>query len=254
MLIAELGRVLAPFGLDLIGVATPAAYDALVPASHRLGAHPTATRSIVVVGNGGGAFWTAYRRHVASHPAHADRVDPLDDFTTAVMAEHVVPLAARLAIRAELHLPFRDTTPPVSFVHLAEAAGLGRRSVLGVLVHPEYGPWIALRAALFVDVALTAPRPAAGFDPCPSCATRPCLTACPADAVSHPGGWDVPRCVAFRVGRADANPCVDRCHARVACVYGRAHRYPDDALAHHHGRAFAVMRSYARSGASGSVT
>ena len=254
MLVAELGRTLAPFGLNLIGVATPAAYDALVPASHRLGARAAATRAIVVIGNGGGAFWAAYRSHVARHPADAARDHPLDDFTTAVMEEHVVPLAARLGVRAELHLPYRETTPPVSFVHLAEAAGLGRRSLLGVLVHPEFGPWMALRAALLVDVALAAPRPAAGFDPCPSCATRPCLAACPADAVSHPAGWDVPRCVAFRVARADANPCAGRCHARLACVYGRAHRYPDDALAHHHARAFAVMRRYAGSAGSGNVT
>jgi hypothetical protein len=253
VLIGELGRALAPFGLNLIGVATPAAYDALVPASHRL-PRCEATRSLVVIGNGGGAFWAAYRAHVEAHPGHADRAHPLDDFTTAVVEAQVVPVMERLGITGALHLPHRETTPPVSFVHLAEAAGLGRRSLLGVLVHPEYGPWMALRAALFVDVALSAPRPAAGFDPCPSCAARPCITACPADAVSHPAGWDVPRCVGFRVDRADANPCVDRCSARVACVYGRAHRYPDDALAHHQGRAFAVMRRYAGSGASGSVT
>ena len=254
MLIGELGRALAPFGLNLIGVAAPAAYDALVPASHRLGAHAGAIRSIVVIGNGGGAFWAAYRRHLATHPAHAERAHPLDDFTSAVMAEHVVPLAARRGVRAELHLPYRETTPPVSFVHLAEAAGLGRRSLLGVLVHPEYGPWMALRAALFVDVALAAPRPAAGFDPCPSCRTRPCLAACPAGAVAHPAGWEVPRCVAFRVERGDANPCADRCHARLACVYGRQHRYPDEALGYHQGRAFAVMRRYVASDASGNAT
>jgi hypothetical protein len=250
----ELARALAPVGLNLIGVTTPAAYDALVPPSHRLAAHAATTRSIVVIGNGGRAFWAAYRAHVDAHPDHAGRSHPLDDFTTAVMEEHVVPRAARLGIRGELHLPYRETTPPVSFVHLAEAAGLGRRSLLGVLVHPEYGPWMALRGALFVDVALAAPRPAAGFDPCTSCRTRPCLAACPADAMVYPAGWDVPRCIAFRVAQARANPCADRCHARVACVYGRVHRYPDDALAHHQERAFAVMRRYAGSEASGSVT
>jgi hypothetical protein len=241
VLTALLARVLAPFGLNLIGVATPAAYDALVPPSHRLATPAAGARSIVVIGNGGGGFWSAYRTHLAALPGHADRPHPLDDFTAIVMERHVLPLVARLGVHAELRLPFRETAPPLSFVHLAEAAGLGRRSVLGVLVHPEYGPWLALRGALLVDATLAAPRPAAGFDPCASCRARPCLAACPAAAVSHPAGWDVPRCIAFRVAQDEANPCADRCHARVACVYGNAHRYPPDALAYHQRRAFAVM-------------
>ena len=249
MLVTELTRALAPFGLNLVGVTTAAAYDALVPASHRLaaeGSPPDATRpgAIVVIGNGGGGFWSAYRDHLVRHPEHAGREHPLDDFTRSVLAANALPVAERLGLRPVLRLPFEATTPPVSFVHLAEAAGLGRRGLLGVLLHPEFGPWMALRGALLVAEAAPAARPAAGFDPCPSCIERPCLAACPGEAVSYPDGWDIPRCIAFRVDEADRNPCLDRCHARVACVYGRQHIYPPDALAHHQQRAFAVMRRY----------
>ena len=239
-MIAALGRALAPFGFDLVGVTTPAAYDALVPPSHRLGSTRLA-RSIVVIGNGGGAFWSAYRRHCAAEPAYAARAHPLDAFTTTVMETHALPAIAHLGAAPVVRFPFDVAAPALSFVHLAEAAGLGCRSLLGVLVHPEYGPWMALRAALLVDADLEATRPAAGFDPCPTCVDRPCITACPADAITPAEGWNVPRCVDFRT-TAETNPCETRCHARVACVYGRHHRYPDDALAYHQGRAFAVMR------------
>jgi hypothetical protein len=237
--LAELTRALAPFGLNLIGTTTPAAYDALVPESHRLGAaHDGA---IVVIGNGGGAFWAAYRAHCAGDPAWAAREDPLDAFTALVLERHASTVAERHGLRPELRFPFREAT--LSFVHLAEAAGLGRRGLLRVLLHPEFGPWMALRGALFVAAALPpAPRPAAGFDPCPACRDRPCVAACPGEAMRPPDGWDVPRCIDFRVARGAASPCLDRCHARVACVYGRHHVYPVDALAHHHGRAFEVMR------------
>jgi hypothetical protein len=238
--VAALLRALAPYGLDLIGTTTPAAYDALVPATYRF-APEDARAAVIVIGNGGGAFWSAYREHVAARPAHATRAHPLDDFTAEVMETVALPAAVELGLRPSLRLPFRATTPPLSFVHLAEAAGLGRRSLLGVLVHPEYGPWMALRGALLVDAVAPAARPAAGFDPCAQCIERPCLAACPAGAVHHPSGWDVPACIDFRVAAGDDNPCRDRCHARVACVYGRRHRYPDDALAHHQERAFAVM-------------
>lgn len=239
MLVAELIRVLAPFGLNLVGTTSPAAYDALAPASHHLGAGVAG--GIVVIGNGGGRFWSAYRAYVTDHPDHAALPHPLDAFTAEVLTMHAVPVAERLGLRPALRLPFVATTPPLSFVHLAEAAGLGRRGLLGVLLHPEFGPWMALRGALLVDAAPVAPRPAAGFDPCPACRERPCLAACPGAAVSYPHGWNVPGCIDFRVQRGDHNPCADRCHARVACVYGRAHVYPADALAHHQTRAFAVM-------------
>jgi hypothetical protein len=242
VLVAELTRTLAPFGLNLIGVTTPAAYDALVPPGYRFGA--TFGGAVVVVGNGGGRFWAAYRDHLASHREHADLEHPLDAFTAHVMETHARPVAERLGARPELRLPFRPTSPPISFVHLAEAAGLGRRGLLGVLIHPEFGPWMALRGALLVDALPPAPRPAAGFDPCPACRDRPCVSACPGNAVAYPGGWDVPGCIDFRVARASDNPCRDRCHARMACVYGRQHHYPPDALAYHQQRAFAVMRKH----------
>ena len=237
-MLAELTRALAPFGLNLIGVTTPAAYDALVPASHRLGGSHAG--AIVVIGNGGRAFWDAYRAHREHDPAQAEREHPLDDFTTDVLERHAMPLAERHGLRPRLRLPFRETA--LSFMHLAEAAGLGRRGLLRVLLHPEFGPWMALRGALLVDEAPVAPRPAAGFDPCSTCRDRPCLAACPGDAMRLPDGWDVPRCIDFRVARGAENPCLDRCHARVACVYGRRHLYPADALVHHQSRAFAVMR------------
>jgi hypothetical protein len=237
-LVHSLGRALAPLGLNLIGVTTVAAYDALVPERYRLGGDG-AVRAAIVIGNGGGAFWSSFRAHVAQHSGYDARPHPLDDFTSEIMHELVLPTAARLRVRARLRVPFGTSDPPLSFVHLAEAAGLGRRSILGVLIHPEFGPWIALRGALLIDEEASAPRPAAGFDPCPRCLDRPCVRACPGSAVTFTAGWDIPRCIGHR--QANEGACADRCHARFECVYGRAYRYPADELAYHQRRAFAVM-------------
>lgn len=240
-LCAELGAALARFGLNLVGAAAPASYDALVPETHRIASGARAA-SVIVLGNGGGAFWTAYRRRLRAHPDLETQAHPLDEFTRAIMEAEVLPFVAHAGVRATLRLPFDSVQPPLSFVHLAEAAGLGRRSLLGVLIHPEFGPWIALRGALLIDRSVDAPRPAAAFDPCPSCVERPCIAACPAGAVTTTSGWDVERCVEHRL--ADEAACAQGCHARVACVYGRAHRYPDAALAYHQGRARVVMASH----------
>ncbi len=218
---------LAEVGLDLIGVTSTATYDAIVPAAHRLARIAPGMRSAIVIGNGGRAFWDAFQR---AAPAG---LDPLDAFTRTVVRAATDPLPAG----ARVVYPFDHPGTPVSFVHLAECAGLGRRSLLGVLVHPEYGPWMALRAALLVPEALT-PSPVPAFDPCPSCVERPCIAACPAGAVGATG-WDVPRCMTHRLAVVD--DCADQCHARVDCVYGRAHRYPPEAMAFHQASARATM-------------
>ena len=52
----------------------------------------------------------------------------------------------------------------------------------------------------------------------------------------------MPKCLTHRV---EAEPdCAGRCHARVGCVLGPEHRYPDDELAYHQMRALRAMRPY----------
>ena len=229
----------AGVGLNLVGATTVAAYDARVGPERGLAQRAPAARGIVVVGNGGGAFWAAFR---AAVPHPVDPADhPLDGFTRAV-----VEAAARDFETVGTVFPF-DARDALDFRLLAELAGLGRPSLLGVLVHPEFGPWIALRAALLVPDAVRAPRPADGFDPCPSCVERPCITACPVGAVG-PTGWDVARCAGHRL--SEAGRCDDACGARVACVYGGAHRLPPDALAFHQAAARRTMTAYARAATS----
>jgi len=228
---ARIAAIVRPFGLNLVGIGSVSDYDALVPAAFRLGNQDPSAKSAIVLGHGGSAFWYSYQAHVAAHPEHVQRADPLDDFTVGLMRTAIVPRLRAIGLHGRVRFPFGTDEPRVSFVHLAEAAGLGCRSVLGVLIHPEFGPWIAFRGALLVADVLTAPRPAARFDPCGSCTTRPCIAVCPAAAVDR-DGWNTRRCIDHRVGHTE--DCQSQCDARVACVYGRAHIYPPAALDHHH--------------------
>jgi hypothetical protein len=238
-----LESALAPVGLNLLGVASVAAYDATVPAERALRRLLPEAQSAIVIGNGGAEFWHAFRDFCRRHPGHERSPDPLDGFTRRVVEEAATPLLE--AEPARFLYPFRFATEPVAFLHLAASAGLGTPSLVGVLVHPRFGPWMALRAAILVTRPLEASRPADGFDPCPTCRERTCIAACRVDAVT-PAGWDVPRCAAYRLAPDDA--CAPRCHARYECVLGREHRYPVEAMAHHQRYARIAMASAARSG------
>jgi epoxyqueuosine reductase len=227
-----------PFGLNLIAAIPAERYEVAAAPAYRAGAIFRECRSIVLIGNGGGDFWRAFKRHTRANNTWLERQNPLDDFTREIIEQKIINPIQALGLRCMVVYPFGNG-PTLNFMQLATVAGLAGPSISGVVVHPVFGPWIAFRAALLVDCEIDHPGHAIGFDPCPTCITRSCITACPAAAVSFPSGWDIPRCLAHRI---EAHPdCADRCDARVACVLGPDHRYSDDELAYHQARALAVM-------------
>lgn len=232
----------APYGLNLIAAIPTAIYDRVAPPAMRTDSIDARARSIVLIGNGGGDLWRAFAAHVARNPEWMQRENPLDDFTREVIDGDVAAAARVSGARCTTVFPFMSSGPTLNFMEAAKLAGLAGPSIIGVVVNPVYGPWIAFRAAILTDAVIDAPGAARGFDPCPSCPARSCISACPAGAVVFPVGWDIPRCLTHRV---EAEPdCAARCHARVGCVLGPEHRYPDDEIAYHQERALRAMRPY----------
>jgi epoxyqueuosine reductase QueG len=232
----------ARFGLNLVAALPVERYDSMAAPAYRAGSIWPECRSIVVLGNGGPNFWWAFEDYAAKHQGWLQRDNPLDDFTREVVENDIVKPLQGTRPRCVTVYPFVSDGPTLNFMQLAKLAGLAGPSIIGVVVNPFFGPWIAFRAALLLDCTLDHPGDAIGFDPCPSCSVRSCIVACPAGAVSYPEGWNIPKCLQHRV---EADPgCADRCHARVACVLGPGQRYPDDELAYHQARSLRAMRPY----------
>ena len=244
-LLQDIMAALAPVGLNLIGTTPRADYEALVPSQYHITQWFPEAESVVVIGNGGGEFWGHFREYAAARPGYLQQHDhPLDDYTVAVMSARLTPLLDATRAQYRVIYPFQFFSGlTVSFMYLAQAAGLSRPSILGVQLHPRYGPWIAWRAAVLIDRALPAlPAPAQDCEPCSTCVERPCIAACPAQAVSAARGWDLLACTQYRL-RAPTD-CAERCHARYTCVYGREHRYPEDELAYHQRLSLAAAQAY----------
>lgn len=230
----------ARWGLNLVAALAVTRYDAAVPEAARLGPIEPRARTVVVIGNGGGEFWSYYQRYLKLHPEHAARAHPLDDYTRALVNDELVTGLASRETYARALFPFVEEPVHLRFMDLARLAGLGAPSLLGLLVHPEYGPWIALRAALLMELEFEAAGPALNFDPCPQCASRACIAACPTAAVSL-AGWDAHGCADYRIAAPAA--CAGACHARRACVLAPQARYPADELAYHQERSLRAIRA-----------
>jgi ferredoxin len=182
----------------------------------------TPAATVLMIGSVGSAFWDRVR----AAPESAGP-DPIDRWTARVLAG--MGDAVLFPFGGPPHHPFqrwaRRADPELSV------------SPLGILIHPDYGLWNALRAALLFREPLELPSASPRPSPCASCAAKPCLTACPVDAFSE-RGYAVTTCRSY-LATLSGQPCmIQGCQARLACPIGRAYAYRGS-QAQHHMRAFA---------------
>jgi hypothetical protein len=190
---------------------------------------PAGARTLVLVGNAGPALWRAFCE--ATPPSErASGAHPLDGWTRRAVGA----IAEKLGARAVY--PF-DGPPYAPFQRWALRAGGVFTSPIGTLIHPVYGLWHAYRGALAFAAKLALPPPPTSASPCESCASKPCLTACPVGAfrieAGPPARYDVPRCVAHVTSAAGTDCLGGGCLARRACPVGRDYAYGSEQARFH---------------------
>lgn len=230
-LLRSLESTLDGAGLNLRGAIAANDYDAGVPAAWRSAELLPGARSALVVASGGRALWDAFR----ASPEFGEEPDPLDAYTVRVLADISGTLRAAGQASCALLAFERRGGVYADFVALAKLAGLGAPSRLGLLIHPEYGPWMSIRAVLLTALDWPQPAQAAGFDPCPAC-PAPCARVCPGEALAGTQ-FSVSACDATR--RREPG-CRLLCAARRACPVGSDHTYEEAAEAHHMSRSRSV--------------
>ncbi|HZU83200.1 MAG TPA: hypothetical protein VE987_09800, partial [Polyangiaceae bacterium] len=161
-------------------------------------------------------LWRRLRVHMSERPAGWDEPHPLDRFVGSILARADAALAAA-GVAYRRFEPTVDAEPRMHFAAMGRLVGLGSPGPFGMLIHPEHGPWWALRGAWLVRADVD--EPPAHREPCAGCAA-PCV-----------GGWQN----ACDVGLATAE-------ARARCVVGQGSRYDPDQIAYHHDHASALAR------------
>ncbi|WP_422075310.1 ferredoxin [Tranquillimonas rosea] len=191
----RLEPLLAPDGLTVLGGFHPMPTDDL-----------GAIRTLLMVGPGA-TFWQVF----AASDEYADgQPDPLDRWTRRVLG--------RIAHGLDAISLFPFGGPPFHpFLSWARRTGRAWPSPVGLTVHAEQGLWLSYRGALGLYDEV--PVPEAMPCPCDTCADRPCLTACPVDALSAES-YDVDRCQAHVTAPEGVACRTAGCRVRAACPVG----------------------------------
>ncbi|KAI9006474.1 hypothetical protein DFJ74DRAFT_773759 [Hyaloraphidium curvatum] len=180
-MLALLRAELALRGLDICVAFRTGWYLSSCPPELRAGCDPFCRGGAglaVLVGNTR-ALWQPFTSFLAAHPLWRSREDPLDDYVSLAVSD---ALAASLPPGVATDAHFAHETSPgrlVAMQLLGEACGLAHRHLpSGLSLHPEYGPWFAYRAAIFLDL----PWPGGPEDPAPPAPPDPVPEECREEA------------------------------------------------------------------------
>lgn len=225
-------------GLNLFGVVDAERFDASATKERRVRAIAPACGTVLVLGSGGRSLWQHFTRR---NGGRAALPNGLDGYVFDVVRGIAAALESA-SIPCSVEISACGSRLP--FTQLGEAAGFGTVSpVTGFLLHPEFGPWLRIRAALLLHGR---PFGAIGdasishhFQPCCGC-DRPCVASCPAGVHDGYGGTELARCARHR----DEGNCNDGCSSRSACPVGSEHRDADGEAAHRHSYALPALRRW----------
>ncbi|MBL8735001.1 MAG: hypothetical protein JNL12_01110 [Planctomycetes bacterium] len=236
-LLASAQEIAVRGGLNLFGLVDASRFDGCSPCEQRFASRHPRCGTLVVLGSGGRAFWQQYAASFASG-ASADG----QDLYTAATVRAVVARLHEGGVACESVL--LAASPKVNANRLGECAGFGTVSpVSGLLVHPEFGPWVRVRAALLLDGRPFGVVPDAAisdrYQPCCSC-SKPCVTACPAGVHDGRGNQDLGACASHR----HDGGCEHVCASRLACPVGSQHRDEAGEDAHRHAFRLATMQRW----------
>ncbi len=174
----------------------------------------------VLIGTDAG-WWDVFR----VSPEYLDGAkDPVDHWSKRILGG----FAARIG--AEATFP-SDGPPYAPFIAWALATGRFWQSPTGMMIHDTAGLMISIRGALTLPTPLA--DASAGQSPCAACADRPCVSACPVDALSATAPYDVPACKVYLDTPGGADCMTMGCQVRRACPVSKRFARPAAQSAFH---------------------
>ncbi|MEP1208679.1 MAG: ferredoxin [Rhizobiaceae bacterium] len=179
----------------------------------------------LLIGNIGSSQWPAFSK---SNQLSDGQPDPMNRWTQAILSNLATQLPS-LGI-GEIRYPFGEPNWP--FQDYARRALGIEQSPIGLLIHPQFGLWMAFRGVLIFSARFEVPKPYPSTHPCVSCQDKPCLNTCPVGAFTLEN-YDYLSCKSHVASAAGAACREEGCLARNACPVGQVHAYEQPHQAFH---------------------
>lgn len=192
-------------------------------------ARDVAVHGLMVMGHAGNRVLIGTDAHwwdvFVNSPERQDNApDPIDRWSKRILGG----LADRIGARAVFP---SDGPPYAPFIAWAMATGRFWQSPTGMMVHDHAGLMISIRGALELPTEMA--DVAHGASPCEACDGRPCVSACPVNALGADTPYDVPVCKAF-LDTAAGGDCMSKgCAVRRACPISQRFARPEAQSAFH---------------------
>ncbi|PKO81383.1 MAG: hypothetical protein CVU19_07270 [Betaproteobacteria bacterium HGW-Betaproteobacteria-13] len=192
-------------------------------------------RQLILIGNAGPALWSAVGA------AGIESADPIDDFSIETVSSWFNACFGDCR-----HQRIYPGNTPVGLQMLGSLAGWHHASPFKVGINQDWGTWFAYRVALLANTALPVtqaqhPQAKHTVSPCDNCRDKPCIPACPAQAMAS-GDFDLDRCIDYR--RQPRSRCAASCVARLSCPVGSSHRYQPEQIAHGYANSLKMIERY----------
>ena len=197
---------IAPHILDKLAEAAAADHLDIFGAFHENGS------TLVLLGPKEPGYWAHIKQSAEWRDGHPDPIDRWSMRTITKLADK---------FDATPHFPFGGA-PFKPFFTWALKSGSAWQSPVSLLVHETAGLMVSYRGAVELHEILDIPEPAA--NPCQTCVSKPCETACPSQALTR-AGYDLPKCHAYLDTPDGQENLRQGCNVRRSCPvsqsYGR---------------------------------
>ena len=171
---------------------------------------------LYIVGHGGRDLWENL-----THPLD-NNLHHFDNFTIEQMK----------TLDPHQQVIFPHPTWNIPLQKIGRLLNISKQSLLGIDINKEFGLWFAYRGVFLSKIKIKTEQYEDFNLPCEACVTKPCISACPASAVTLNGNsFKSKDCIDHQL--KDNSNCEDRCLARLACPFQNKHQYKQEQIVYH---------------------
>ena len=192
----------------------------------------TRFKQLIVFAHGGRRMWECLQ---ASRFAGAD--EPIDSFSIDLVRRYF----AKACSENRFEVLYPGNKPVIPLQELGKLAGWHHDSPFRVGVNQLWGSWFAYRVVVLADTEFEPTPSLTAASPCHACMEKPCLSACPAEALES-SNFSLQLCIGYRL--IENSKCKAQCLARLACPAGCEHQYSMEQINYHYGRSLQSIREY----------